>query len=235
VGLKVDLRTNHLFVAGGFDGTARVYNGDTGEQLATYQLTVPRPDYGPIINDVILTRNKAYFTDSCSTNLFKVSLGPHGALPDQSAVETIPMTGDFKFVQAPFSGLPCFPNANGIVATDDGKWLVIVNSLTEEIFRVNPRTGETRKIDVGQLVPNGDGLLLDGSTLYVVQNFLNQIAVIELSDNLTSGVITDYLTSPAFDVPATAAFFCDSLYAVNARFTTPVTPDTQYDVVKVAR
>jgi hypothetical protein len=34
-------------------------------------------------------------------------------------------------------------------------------------------------------------------------------------------------------VPTTIAAFGDALYAVNARFDTPPTPDTDYDVVRV--
>jgi hypothetical protein len=84
------------------------------------------------------------------------------------------------------------------------------------------------------LLPNGDGIVLEGRTLYLVQNRLNQIAVIELEPDLTAGVLVDVLTSPYFDVPTTAAAsFGRSLYAVNARFGTPPTPATQYEVVQV--
>ena len=84
-------------------------------------------------------------------------------------------------------------------------------------------------------MPNGDGILLHGKTLYVVQNRLNQIAVIELEPDLTSGQIESLITSPDFRVPTTIAWFGNSLYAVNARFGTPPTPDTDYDVVRVPR
>ena len=83
---------------------------------------------------------------------------------------------------------------------------------------------------------NGDGILLDGKTLYVVQNRLNQIAVIELETDLSAGIIVDLITSPGnFDVPTTIDEFGKWLYAVNARFTTPPTPDTTYTVVQVEK
>jgi hypothetical protein len=82
-------------------------------------------------------------------------------------------------------------------------------------------------------VPNGDGILLQGKTLYVVQNVLNQIAVVELSPDLTSGTIAGFLTSNDFRVPTTIAKFGHALYAVNARFGTTPTPTTDYDVVRV--
>jgi hypothetical protein len=82
---------------------------------------------------------------------------------------------------------------------------------------------------------NGDGLLLDGRTLYVVQNRLNQISVIELSRDLTQGEVVDVITSPHFDVPTTIDDFGPLLYAVNARFGTPPAPDTDYTVVQVRK
>jgi len=77
-------------------------------------------------------------------------------------------------------------------------------------------------------VNNGDGILLQGKTLYVVQNSLNQIAVVNLNQSFTFGNIVDVITNPLFRVPTTLAKFGDALYAVNARFGTPPTPDTEY-------
>ncbi|MEJ7566696.1 MAG: hypothetical protein WKF41_00365 [Gaiellaceae bacterium] len=48
---------------------------------------------------------------------------------------------------------------------------------------------------------NGDGILLTGKILYVVQNRDNKIARIALAARLDSGRITGYLTDPDFDVP----------------------------------
>ncbi len=91
-----------------------------------------------------------------------------------------------------------------------------------------------RSILVAQTFPFGDGLVLSGKTLYVVQNQLNQIGVVSLSRDLASGDIGDPITSSAFDVPTTAAAFGSSLYAVNAKFGTP--PEgTPYEVVRVSR
>jgi len=82
-------------------------------------------------------------------------------------------------------------------------------------------------------VPNGDGILLDGRSLYIVQNALNQVAVVELSPGLSQGSIDETITSSLFRVPTTIARFGDRLYAVNARFDTSPTPDTEYEVVLV--
>ncbi len=67
-------------------------------------------------------------------------------------------------------------------------------------------------IDLGALsVSLGDGLLLQGRTLYVVRNRLNQIdrrASARPQPRIVVGTITD----PRFDVPTTVAAFGDALY-----------------------
>jgi hypothetical protein len=76
---------------------------------------------------------------------------------------------------------------------------------------------------------------LQGTTLYVVQNRLNQIAVIELAPALSSGTIVGHITNPDFDVPTTLARFGNALYTVNARFGEPSPEALEYDVVRVLR
>lgn len=228
VGLKVDVRTNSLFVAGGLAGAAHVYDAETGDSLASYQLA-PVPFDGTFVNDVVVTRDAAYFTDSFRPYLYRLPLGPRGSLPDLSAVEPVMLGGEYDFVPGPFVF-----NANGIDATADGEWLLIVNSMLGTLYRVDPETGYATEIDLGgDTLPNGDGILLAGQTLYVVQNRLNQIAVVHLDDEFDSGMVEDTITNTAFRVPTTVASFGDALYAVNARFGTPATPDTEYEAVRV--
>jgi len=189
-----------------------------------------------LINDVIVTREAAYFTDSFAAFLYHVPLGPDGALPDQSAVNRIPLSGDFVQVpQSPQAPGGFVLNSNGIEATSDGKWLVIVQTVTGGLFRVDPQTGATKLIDLGgATLPMGDGLLFADSRLYVVQKSFN-IAVVNLNHDLTSGAIERTITDPAFRVPSTIASFGDSLYAVNARFDTLPGPNVDYDIVKAPR
>jgi sugar lactone lactonase YvrE len=223
IGLKYDDRTGYLFVAGGPTGFAYVYNGETGANVAEIQLTTA----DSFINDVVITRDAAYFTNSRQPILYRVPLEKNGELPATPTVEEIPLSGDYQFVPDAF-------NANGIAATPNGKTLIIVNSADGALYNVNPTTGNAIRIDLGGAsVPNGDGILLQGKTLYVVQNRLNQIAVVELNANLTAGMITETLTNPNFRVPTTIARFGNALYAVNARFGTPPTPETEYEVVRV--
>ncbi|HEY9526686.1 MAG TPA: hypothetical protein VIR02_06375 [Anaerolineales bacterium] len=225
IGLKYDERTGLLFVAGGPTGYAYIYDGETGANITEIRLTTAQS----FINDVVITQDAAYFTNSQQPILYRVPLESNGDLPATPTVEEIHLTGDYVFTPNAF-------NANGIAATPDGKTLIIVNSVDGVLYNVDPAIGEATRIDLGGAsVPNGDGILLQGKTLYVVQNRLNQIAVVELNSDLTEGEIVDTITDSDFRVPTTIARFGNSLYAVNARFGTPPTPDTEYEVVRVSR
>jgi hypothetical protein len=222
-GLKVD-RRNRLFVSGAGTGTARVYNAGNGKLLREYKLTTT-PTF---INDVTLTRRAAYFTDSIKRQLYVLKLKRHGKLPDKA--RTLPLTGDLRY-----DDLDDTFELNGIVAAGHGK-LIAVQTRLGKLFLIDKRSGHTREIDLGgATTPNGDGLLLIGRTLYVVQNRDNKIAVIHLEHGLRRGEIKRYLTDDDFDVPTTIAERGGFLWAVNARFTTPLTPTTPYDVVRVSR
>ena len=206
LGLKLDGR-GRLFVSGGSGGDARVVDVRTGNVLRSYRLqTVPS-----FINDVILTGGSAWFTDSTNPVLFRLPLGPKGEPPDQAV--RVPLTGDIVYT----TGI----NANGIAATPDGTGLIIVQSNTGKLFRTS-YDGQTTEIDLGgESVPNGDGLWLRGSTLYVVQNRDNWITKIELNATGTRGTVVSRTREPGFDVPTTIAAYGDRFYLPNARFTTP--------------
>jgi sugar lactone lactonase YvrE len=210
VGLKVD-RAGRIFVAGGPSGTGRAVDAATGEILATYPFTTGES----FVNDVLLTGGTAWFTDSRQAQLYRLPIGGDG-LPTPGAVDRLPLTG--QWVQAP-SGTN---SANGIAPTPDGGGLLVMNSSEAALFRVDPATGRASRVDLGGVpMTNGDGLLLVARTLYVVQNRLNRVAVIELDDQGTSGVVTDYLTSDDFNVPTTVARLGESLYLPNAKFDDP--------------
>jgi sugar lactone lactonase YvrE len=224
VGLSFDKRTGYLFVAGGPTGTAKVIDTQSGAQVGFFTLTGP----GSFINDVIVTQSGAFFTDSFSARLFKLPLSDSGALPDPSAVQTLDLTGDW--VQA--AGF----NANGIEATPNGDKLIVVNSGLGNLYLVDAQTGVASLIDLGGAsVGFGDGLLLRGFALYVVRNQLNEVAVIKLARDYSSGDLAMSITNPAFDIPTTIAALGSRLYVVNARFSTPPTPDTEYTVVRVVK
>jgi hypothetical protein len=218
LGMKVDHR-NRLFVAGGATGTASVYDARDGDLLKRYTLTEAQT----FVNDVIVTKHAAYFTDSQSPQIYVLDLGRHGRLPKEPRTLTVTGLPDSTGFQL-----------NGIEATH--RRLIAVHSALGGLFEIDPRSGEAEQIELdGGTVANGDGLLLDGKLLYVVQNQLNRIAVVKLDRDLDEGEIKGHLTDSDFDVPTTIAEKGGFLWAVNARFSTPPTPDTEYDVVRVRR
>jgi sugar lactone lactonase YvrE len=221
LGLKIDGR-GRLFVAGGGGGDARVIDAASGRVLASYALqSIPS-----FINDVVLTRDAAYFTDSRNPVLFRLPLGRRGTLPAQA--QRIELTGAIVYTTG--------NNANGITTTPDGRGLLIVQSNTGGLFRVDPRTGVTTRVDLGaEVLTNGDGMLLRGRTLYVVQNRLNTVAELRLDRAGTRGEVVERVTDPRFDVPTTVASYGSRLYLPNARFNTPPTPETTYNVVAIPR
>jgi sugar lactone lactonase YvrE len=225
IGLKVD--RGRLFVAGGETGNAFVYSATTGVLLRTYALS----SGGSFINDVVVTKRAAWFTDSFKPVLYRVPLGPSGRPGPPSSFTEVPLSGDYRHG----SGF----NVNGIDATANGKTLVIVQSGTGTLFTVSA-AGRTREVALagGESVPNGDGILLDGRTLYVAQNQLNLIAKIALAPSLRTGRVLRRIASPGpngFDVPTTIADLGSRLYAVNARFSTPPTPSTDYWITQVRK
>jgi sugar lactone lactonase YvrE len=221
VGMAVDLRHRLLFVAGGFDGSAHVYDTRTGATVASVQLTTPPA----VINDVAVTRQGAWFTDSAKAQLYFVPISGNGAL---GAPRTLALTGPAADISGEF-------NNNGIQATPNGRTLIVAHSGQGALNTVDPATGESATI-AGVSVPFVDGILLNGGELYAVQNFLNQLAVVRLSPDLTSGTVEKLITSPLFQVPTTVARFGDRLAAVNAKFDTGIPPTAdQYEVIVVDR
>ena len=213
VGLEYD-QHDRIWAAGGPTGVGKVFDAKTGSLLETYTFVAPGTGF---INDVVVTADAAYFTNTMGGQLFAVPLGPGGQLPDSGTI-------------APLAIGAASPN--GIETTPDNKALIVVSA--GDLYRVDAATGTTTEIDLGgENVVNGDGLVRNGTTLYVVQNRANLIAVVKLNPAGTAGTVERRLTDPDLDVPATADLFGSAIYAVNARFTTPPTPSTTYTIERV--
>lgn len=229
VGMKHDARSNLLFVANGPSGRGTAYDAATGSQVAFWQFQASGTAF---INDVALTRTGAYFTDSLRPFLYRIALGPRGqpvALADQ-----IPLPANFGVPGNCTVGPPL--GGNGVAAAPNGQHLIIMHVSEGQLYRIDTITHTVVPIALaggdslgGGDVCTADGMLLDGNTLYVSQNFLNRVAVIELTPDHFSGFITRYITEPfasnaATKVPTTLAEFGSSLYAVTAGFAPPA-PD----------
>ncbi len=197
----------------------RVYDASSGALLATYQAA----GVG-LLNDVAVTRDAVYVTDSSFPQLVVIPLAPDGGLPPPSAATILPVGGDF--LQTP--GF----NLNGIVA--ENGVLLVAQSSTGKLFRVDPATGVAYEFDLaGVNLGYPDGLELLGHTLYVVRPFQNRVTVIALVAGLTGGVVLGDLIDPSFDIPSTATVAAGRLWVVNLRFTTPPEPTTPYWITQL--
>jgi sugar lactone lactonase YvrE len=223
VGMKADVRHGLLFVAGGFTGQAYVYNLRTGADVAVFQLGDPSPS--SIINDVIVARGAAWFTDSVQPKLYRVPIDRDGSVGSPS---TLVVTGPAAQLTGAF-------NMNGIAATSSGKTLIVAHSGDGALYTVDPRTGASAAI-AGANVPNVDGILFEAGRLWAVQNFSNQITEFRLSPDLSSAtvlrVITNSDVNNAFQIPTTAARHGNRIAVVNAKFDTGLPPTaTSFEVV----
>jgi hypothetical protein len=220
LGMATNLAHDLLFVAGGFTGQAYVYDTRTGATVAMYQFASPA---ATLVNDVAVTQDGAWFTDSLQAKLYFVPVSGAG-VPGQFS--TLELSGPAADTSGAF-------NLNGIQATPNGKTLIVGHSDNGQLYTVDPASGASATIG-GVSVPNVDGIVLNGRRLWAVQNFSNQVTRIRLSPNLTSGVVEEVISSDLFQVPATAARFGSRLAVVNAKFDTgfPPTAD-QYEVVLV--
>ena len=244
-GLSYDPRTDYLYAATGFGSGDEFANFTfTGQGVTVYDASsgdiIAEIGFGDgtgiVINDCLVTRTAVYCTDSFNSNLYKLVLEEGGRLPLNPVVDVIPMSG--------FVMVPGF-NANGLVGDFDGRQLVIVNISTGVLYLVDTASGEASPLEIEgaeQLFPDGDGLYLDGRTLYIMQNFSDKIAVVQLSGDLSGGEFIKNIPgegefNPLF-VATTIIGFGNSLYAINTNIFERVFGDpasVQSEVVRLRK
>jgi sugar lactone lactonase YvrE len=229
LGLVVDVPRQLLFAAGGVTGAAYVYSTVTGAPVATLQLAQAGSS---LINDVVVTRDAAWFTNSFAPVLYRVPLSPTGAVGTPTAVD----------VTGPGATTTQGINLNGIVATPDDSTLIVSHSDLGALFTIDPATGASAQIAVDGLTAGTvDGIRLQGRTLWVVENFVNTLVGVTLSPDLRSGTITTTISEDAFHVPTAVVRHGNRLALVNARFDLGfpppfgpgAPPGTTFDVVLV--
>ncbi len=229
VGMRVDEARDWLVVAGGPTGHAWVY--DTADGSTVADLVLDTSGTG-LINDVAITRDALYFTNTFAPLIYRVPVHADGSF---GATQPITVTG-------PASAVGGF-GLNGIDSTHRG-WLIVNHTDLGILALVDPATGESKAIPLTgpPLVPGTlDGLQLEGRTVWAVQNFANSVARVRLSPDLTSGEVVEVITSDLFRVPTTVARHGSTLALVNGRFDLGfpppfgpgAPPGTDFDVVQI--
>jgi sugar lactone lactonase YvrE len=209
------LGDGRLYAAGAGTGVVAVYDGATGQPLGEWTNNLAPNTF---LNDVALTpAGDAFITDSFNPILYRL---PATAFPGTGTPAPAPDVGQIEvfvdFTQTPFDLVQPGFNANGIVATLDGQFLLLVQSNTGSLFRVNSATGEVIQVDLGgEALTGGDGLALDGQRLYAVRD--GQITIVELGPDFATGVVGESFSDPSFNTPTTIAPYDGCLLVVNSQ------------------
>jgi sugar lactone lactonase YvrE len=224
MGMAADVAHDLLFVAGGRTGQGYIYDTRSGATVASYQFGDPPTS---LVNDVALTNDGAWFTESRQARLYFVPVSQAGV--PGATFRTLAVSGPAADITVGRV------NLNGIQATPNGETLVVAHSVNAQLHTVDPTTGASATI-AGVSLPNVDGIVLEAGRLWAVQNLSNQVSQIRLRPDLTSGAVEEVITSNLFQVPTTAARFESRLAVVNSKMNTgfPPTAD-QYEVIVVGR
>ena len=207
-GIAVD-RRGRVYVAGGPAAEVRVF-ARSGELLAE----LPTGAAGSFLNDVwVGPDGAAYVTDSSLPVIWRVSRAAgtwriERWLDVSPQIAYTPALTDFDL--------------GGIVSTAGGRYLLTTQGTTGQLWRIDLRSREIAEVDLGgALLPNADGIVLRGHTLWVVQNFTRQISKLRLRHRYRSATVEEVLATPADRTFTTAKRVGGRLLVVDSKFGFP--------------
>lgn len=216
LGLKVDAQ-GRLWIAGGAQGTVSVLSPDGMTLKVLETPKSPRP----YVNDLVMAQDgNVYVTDSSRPVLFRVD-------------RQMNLSAWLDLSKTPIKYGPGV-NLNGIVATPDGKYLLAMQLNTGELWRIDLKTRAVKKVMGG--LENGDGLLLDGRTLYVARNKDQVVSKVALSADYGSGQLVKEEPLTGLRFPATLAMIGNDLVVTQAQLDRlGGTPETPFKLTRFAR
>jgi Cu-Zn family superoxide dismutase len=206
-GMKVDA-AGRLYVDGAGTGLAFVYDTATGTLIRSFTTGFSGDQF---LNDVVIAKNgDAFLTDSLRPVLYRI---PESDVVAGAGTGTLDPWLDFTGTPLVYqTGF----NLNGIVATPNGKYLIVVQSNTGKLFRISLATKEVVQIDLGGDAVAGDGLALRGRTLFAVDR--PNIDKISLSGDFLSGRVVSRTNDTTLRFPTTIAIARGRLLVVNSQF-----------------
>jgi SMP-30/Gluconolactonase/LRE-like region len=111
---------------------------------------------------------------------------------------------------------PSHLNLNGIALTSDERYLLVGQTATGNLYRVDIKTRAIRRVAItGGSLAGSDGLLLRKRVLYVVTHS-GGIKKVTLNGKYTAGRVTAMLTDPTLDFPTSIAASGRRLIVTNA-------------------
>jgi sugar lactone lactonase YvrE len=206
----IKITGDRLLLAGAFTGRYFTYTA-TGKLVSAY--TVPDTGEQTLVNDSAVAPNgDVYITDSFRAVVYRIP----------AAEVHAPATGTHRTLQIAYH-LPDYvagqSNGNGIVATSDGKALVIGYYYSGALYRLTLATGEVRKIDAPAL-NSADGIALRGNTLYIDRAENNNVTTARLSADATQVTVVSERTYPGADTTTGVAVSGDRLLVTNSQMDT---------------
>ena len=156
-GVEYEAGANRLWVAGGPTGTVRVYDATTRDLLRQYTFSP-----AGFLNDLVVTQDAVYVTDSFNAWLDVIPLGPPRPASRRGRRHDPAADRDRHSRPASSTRTASSPRAAG------SSWSTRSPAACSASIRA---TGVATPISTGGVsVANGDGLELRGSTLFVVRN-----------------------------------------------------------------
>jgi sugar lactone lactonase YvrE len=176
---------------------------------------------GAFLNDVAIGRDgAAYFTNSNAPQVFRVAKDRTG----WQVSTFVDATGTIA-TQAGF-------NLGGIVATPDGRALVVAQGNVGELWRIDLRTKAVTPIThPGADLVNADGLVRQGRKLLVIRNFSRSISTLKLSDNWTTAELRKETPTDDERVFTTGKLAGNRLYVIDSKFDEQPVSMPPYEVV----
>jgi sugar lactone lactonase YvrE len=219
-GLRVDAR-GRLWVTDSTTGVA-VYDTASGARLAHFEVAGDGPRF---INDLTVTPDgTAYLTDSIRAVVYRVT-------PHELATGSGPLTPAFDLAPAlgPRPEGTVF-SLNGIVSDPGGRYLLTVDMVLGDLYRVDLRSGAISRVTLtGGDLKAADGLdLTPGGTLRVAHNTTNTLTRWQLTPDGTRARLLRTLTDPSLQIPTTLAHTRGRTLVVRSQFDKggPMTPST---------
>ena len=203
LGAKVGAR-GLLWIAGGETGSMRLFDLASKAMVATFTT----PGTGGLINDVAVTGEAAYFTDTRRPFLWRVAA-------DARADATLEPWISFAGTALEYTA---GANLNGIAATADGRYLIVVQMAAGRLFRIDTQTRAVTRIDAGgEDLTLGDGLVLDGRRLYLVRQGAGEVVALDLGGDFLAAKVVKRIRPRELAWPATAALVGDRLIVANSQ------------------
>ncbi|MRH89003.1 superoxide dismutase [Nocardia sp. SYP-A9097] len=213
-GLRVD-NAGRLWV---IDHTTGVAVYDTGTRALIARFDAPQADK-PFLNDLAMTPDgDVYLTDSVRPVVYRVTPQQlsdaiaHGGRAGLDVFATVNSTKDAAAQSAPL--------LNGIVADTAGRYLLVVDMPTGDLYRISldAQRAVINVTERGGNMINGDGLELRGDTMWVVQNKDNTVSRWKVTDDGATVEQQQRITDAALAIPTTIAHVGDRALVVISQF-----------------